>query len=97
MNFIDPINIAHPAVNIPALQEGSRLPTIRETQLVDRVEISELAQRLSKRGLDINDIRVDKVLAVREAITNGTYVTKNKIDITVNRLLDVLKSDKRWL
>ena len=70
-------------------------PVVNQTQMADRVEISELAQMLNERGLDTNDIRVDKVLAIREAIANNTYITEDKIDVTVNRLLEVLKSAER--
>jgi anti-sigma28 factor (negative regulator of flagellin synthesis) len=95
MNNIDPINTALPATNIPAAQESSRPPMANETQPQDRVEISKLAQTLNERGLDISDVRVDKVLVLREAIANDTYITQDKIDITVNRLLEVLRSAER--
>jgi anti-sigma28 factor (negative regulator of flagellin synthesis) len=57
------------------------------------VEISELAQTLSTLEPEA-DIRIDKVLAIREAIANGTYETPEKIEATVERLLDVLREEE---
>ncbi|UCD29913.1 MAG: flagellar biosynthesis anti-sigma factor FlgM [Planctomycetota bacterium] len=92
MNNIPPINNATHAPSVSATQESKPTSAADRTTLTDRVEISELAQTMNKLGLDINDIRVDKVSAIREAITNDTYVTEDKIEITVNRILEVLKA-----
>ena len=58
--------------------------------LVDHVEISQQGQALSEadRG---GGIRADKVARIREAIANGTYLTEEKITITADRLLEVLR------
>lgn len=56
----------------------------------DTLEISELAQALSNLESE-TDIRIDKVLAIREEIANGTYETDEKIDITIERLLAALR------
>ena len=58
---------------------------------VDRVEISEMGQLLSTLEPD-TDIRAEKVMAIREAITNGTYETEAKLEYTIERLLEVLRS-----
>lgn len=55
----------------------------------DRVELSEHARFMdSLRQLPA--IRTDLVEAVREAISNGTYETPEKLDIAVSHLLDDL-------
>ena len=56
----------------------------------DRVEISDTAQSLSTLESD-SGIRIDKVLAIREAIQDGTYETEEKIEATVEKLIDVLR------
>lgn len=48
----------------------------------DTVELSGQTQGAS------SGIRADKVAAVKAAIANGTYETDDKIDATVNKLLD---------
>lgn len=58
----------------------------------DRVEISQVAQTLSTLE-PAADIRLDKVLAIREAIQNGTYETPEKIAVTVDRLWEILQSE----
>ena len=65
--------------------------TAREAAPVDRIEISEMGQLLSTLELD-GDIRVEKVMEIREAIANGTYETEAKLEYTINRLLEVLRS-----
>lgn len=62
----------------------------RSAMPVDQVEISEMAQVLST--LDVNDeIRTDKVMAIREEIANGIYETEAKLEYTISRLLEILR------
>jgi negative regulator of flagellin synthesis FlgM len=55
----------------------------------DSVEISDTARYLSEIK-KLPDIRQDKVNSVRTAIANGTYETPQKLDATVNALLNEL-------
>jgi anti-sigma28 factor (negative regulator of flagellin synthesis) len=73
--------------SIPVNASGSSQPAV-----VDQVEISELAQMLSSLD-DGHDIRTEKVAAIRESILNGTYETEDKLDYTINRLLEILTAD----
>lgn len=54
----------------------------------DRLELSGLNQlvELAKR----NDIRVDKVAAIKAQIEAGTYETEEKLNLAADRLLDDL-------
>lgn len=56
----------------------------------DQVEISEMGQLLSTLELD-DDVRAQKVIEIREAIANGTYETEDKLENTVERLIEVLR------
>jgi len=38
-----------------------------------------------------DDIRVDKVMEIREAIANGTYETEAKLEYTISRLREILR------
>jgi len=60
---------------------------------VDRVDISETARWLSTLELE-GEVRMDKVIAIREAIAEGTYETEDKIEFTVQRLLEVLRAQR---
>jgi len=72
------------------VQEGSRVGVIEKEPQQDRVEISDLAKLLSEMEPNTKTFRVDKVMAIREAIANGTYETEGKLQITIERLLDEL-------
>jgi len=95
MTDIPPIHVTG-KVNAPS-PSGSTSPTRRaeappsETSEIspDRVEISEVAQVLSTLEPD-TAIRAEKVAEVREAIAKGTYLTDDKIAVTVDRLLQAL-------
>ncbi|MFQ5423264.1 MAG: flagellar biosynthesis anti-sigma factor FlgM [Phycisphaerae bacterium] len=52
----------------------------------DRVEISELAQFLS-RVADLPDVRVEKVANARRSILRGDYETPAKLDHAIEKLL----------
>jgi len=96
MNNIPPINTATPTPNVPAAQENAQVTaTGKDTPLADRVEISELAQLANKLDIDMNNIRLEKVLTIREEIANGTYLTPDKIEATANKLLEVLRTPQR--
>ena len=95
MTDIPPIN-GTGKVNPPLPSEQTsptrRAETPPETSEVasDRVEISEVGQVLST--LEPNKaIRAEKVAEVREAIAKGTYLTAEKIAVTVDRLLETLR------
>jgi anti-sigma28 factor (negative regulator of flagellin synthesis) len=90
MNDIPPIKTAS-AVNGIAPQkpvEPARQPATDAGE--DRVEISEAGQLLSSLEHDAG-IRAEKVARIRDEILNGTYETDDKVEVTVERLLDVLR------
>lgn len=91
MSEIPPVAGSSGLLSIPPVRPPERNGTAHAPQELDQVEISQLAQLLSDLGTD-HDIRVEKVLSIREAIANGTYETQEKLDYTVGRLLDVLTS-----
>ena len=60
----------------------------RATGGVERVELSGVGHLLG--SLKANDIRTDKVAAVKAQIEAGTYEDDKKLDVAVDRLLDDL-------
>ena len=54
---------------------------------VDRVEISPIARLMSEVSA-LPDIRAERVAQVRAEIQAGTYITPEKLDIAVERLLE---------
>ena len=98
MNDIPPIKAAVSPVGMrpPAKPDetgGEEARQVRTTVSApaDRVDISEMGQLLSTLEVG-SDIRVDKVMEIREAIANGTYITDAKINYTVSRLMEELKA-----
>ncbi len=63
--------------------------TIAPAAPQDEVEISAVARALS-RIQALPDIRVEKVEQIREAIANNTYESAEKLEYTINRLLEDL-------
>lgn len=57
------------------------------TRGADQLDISPQAELLS-RMRDIPEIRVDRVMELREAIESGDYETPEKLDLALERLLD---------
>jgi anti-sigma28 factor (negative regulator of flagellin synthesis) len=66
---------------VPATQSG-------RPSLADRVELSGAGSILSR--LKSNDIRADKVAAIKAQIEAGTYEDDQKLDVAADRLLDDL-------
>ena len=60
----------------------------KQLKLTDRVEIAKMGHIL--QALKTNDIRTDKVNAIRSQIEAGTYETEAKIDAAIDRLMDDL-------
>ncbi|MBN2561699.1 MAG: flagellar biosynthesis anti-sigma factor FlgM [Phycisphaerae bacterium] len=58
----------------------------------DRVEISELADFLSRLA-ELPEARARKIVEVRGSIASGAYETSEKLDLAVERLLDGLPVD----
>src|SRR5688500_14992637 len=50
----------------------------------DHARFLEIARRLPK-------VRLEKVMKIREQIAAGTYVTEEKLQVTVDRLLSALR------
>ena len=55
----------------------------------DRVEFSQHAQLLEKVP-QMPEVRQDKIDTIREAIENNTYLTSDKLDLAVSRMIDEL-------
>jgi negative regulator of flagellin synthesis FlgM len=56
-------------------------------QIQDELDISDAA-RLIERAKDVPEIRRDVVDRIRAQIAEGTYETRDKLDIALDRLLD---------
>lgn len=60
----------------------------KQLPATDRLELSGVSHLL--KNLKSNDIRADKVAAVKAQIQAGTYENDKKLDVAVNKLLDEL-------
>ncbi len=93
MSGIGPVNITG---NTPPITAGRGGPASIEpsapTQATgsDEVEISQHGQLLSQLNT-MPDIRQDKVASVREAIASGGYESEEKVDLTIEGLLEDLR------
>jgi negative regulator of flagellin synthesis FlgM len=55
----------------------------------DQIDISQEAEFLSQVH-DLPDVRADRVDQIRVQLAEGTYETRDKLEIAVGRLLDEL-------
>lgn len=62
------------------------------TSTQDRVEISELASLLSRLA-ELPEARAKKIVAVRNAIADGSYETAEKLEVATDRLLADISPD----
>ncbi len=67
----------------------------RAQQTSDSVEISTAA-KLAIKVRDIPDVRVDLVAGVKAEIVAGTYETSERLEITIDRLLEDLFPSSAW-
>jgi len=77
---VNPLGGADHAQRMKKAYQADALPGRGE----DGVRISAELQRLKQ----IEGIRLDKVLAVRKALENGTFVTDEKLDAALDRAID---------
>lgn len=85
------INIASAYPSVPFSRVIARSPTppAALTTDGDRVEFSSVGRTLS-RVAEESSFRIARVRAIRDEIENGTYETPERINGTVERLVDVL-------
>ncbi len=92
MSGIGPVNITGSTSPITAGRNGpaSMAPSAPATTTpTDEVEISQHGQLLSQLD-SLPDIRQDKVASVREAIAKDDYESDEKVDRTIEALLEDL-------
>jgi|TARA_B100000959_G_C14803803_1_gene550843 anti-sigma28 factor (negative regulator of flagellin synthesis) len=82
---------ASPATPATPVEVAAPVSDIDTTSSVDRVEFSEQAQMLEKIH-ELPEVRQEHVDAIKEAIANNTYLTDDKIDIALSRLVDDIVS-----
>ena len=72
----------------------SAAPTTRKSPVevvapattTDRVDFSEQAQLLEKIH-QLPQVRQDKIDVIKEAIANNTYLTDDKLDVAIDRMI----------
>ena len=90
MNPINNVGGNNPIAKLTGtpVQKEVAAPATSRPSLADRVELSGAGGILS--ALKSNDIRAEKVAAIKAQIEAGTYEDDKKLDVAVNRLLDDL-------
>lgn len=91
MNDIAPMNSSQP-LSLRTGERGSRSQvnaSTPPTRDVDRIEISQRSQWLSKLK-QLPDVRQDLVDRIKEEIAQGSYETPDKIEQAIDELLSDL-------
>ncbi len=92
MSDIPPIQAAGQMAGFAGQRSSLARQTVQDDDsATDRLEISETGRLLSSLGPD-SPVRVDRVAEIRQAIADGTYETPEKLEITVDRLLEALRT-----
>ncbi len=79
---------------------GARIEAIKpngptQTNMpVDRVEISPIAKMMNE-VTSLPEVRAEKIAQVRAEIQAGTYITPEKLDVAVTRLLEGIQDSPR--
>jgi len=90
MSSINHIGNSSPVQRVVANPVQKQLPADAPAQLpaTDKLELSGVSHML--KALKANDVRADKVDAIKAQIEAGTYEDDKKLDAAVDRLLDDL-------
>ena len=90
MNPIQNVGQNQPVQKVTSTPIQKQLPTegAGKASPKDRVELSGMSHLLS--ALKTNDVRADKVAAIKAQLEAGTYEDEKKLDAAVDRLLDDL-------
>ena len=90
MSQINGVGSGSPVYKVTGQPVQKQVPAGAPNQLpvTDKVELSGVSHLL--KALKTNDVRTDKVAAVKAAIEAGTYEDDQKMDVAVDRLLDEL-------
>ena len=90
MNPINNVGGNSPIQKITSTPVQKEVPATetKRPSLADRVELSGAGHILNQ--LKSNDIRADKVAAIKAQIDAGTYEDDQKLDVAADRLLDDL-------
>jgi len=88
MSNVNPLNGPTPTYR-PTYAKPAAPKPVGETYSpnnVDRLELSNVDHLLSQ--LKTNDVRLDKVNAIKAQIADGTYETDDKLTAAADKLLD---------
>ncbi|HYO11269.1 MAG TPA: flagellar biosynthesis anti-sigma factor FlgM [Tepidisphaeraceae bacterium] len=90
MSSINSIGPNTPIQKIQSQPVQKQVPAspAKQVKLTDRVELSNVSHLL--QTLKANDIRADKVAAVKAQIESGAYETEARLDAALDRLMDDL-------
>lgn len=89
MSSINSVNPQSPVQQIIANPVRKEIPAAAGTQAAgnsDRLELSGVSHLL--QALKSNDVRADKVAAVRAQIDAGTYESDDKLSAAADKMLD---------
>ncbi len=74
-------------LNQPVMRE-TPVDAPKQNPLMDKLELSGMSHLLG--ALKTNDVRADKIAAIKAQIDSGTYESDDKLNVACDRLLDDL-------
>lgn len=91
MSDISPISGSNPALAQIAARRAAKMPQVGKQPPAagDSVQVSATARLLGQLK-DVPEVRQDLIDRVRAEIAGGTYETDEKLDATVEAILDEL-------
>lgn len=75
------------APNISRIHQADMTSAPAQLDTTDELHLSPAAE-MAGRMSEIPDIRWERVNSIKAAIADGTYMTDDKLDIAMERLLD---------
>ena len=79
-------------VSHPQSQVSQPTQSTRVSSTQDELEISKAARMLGDMQSN-SDLRAERLAQIKAAIDDGTYETREKLDVAVDKLLKDIRSD----
>jgi len=87
INSVGNQNPVHKVVSQPVHKQLPATPA-KQLAVTDKLELSGVSHML--KTLKSNDVRMDKVSAIKAQIEAGTYESEAKLDAAIDKLMDDL-------
>lgn len=84
LNLVSPTNVMIPSMS-PRRGEATNEPQQKRSATDGRIDLAELTKRTDTAS-ESDVISAERIQALRDRISSGTYLTPEKLDVVADRL-----------